>query len=325
MIYAGYLALMGRFAADYDDIVRSFPITSILFAVICLISFITRTREPLETVSVPFFALWLASTVVLLNSLRHKNAAALGVKFHLVNLAIIAAVALMGFAVSSHAFISACGAALLWLWRHLLSPLLMAFAMLLVGIGWGLVKLFGFLFPDRAKEENEEFFQMAVSSAEQMYQQVEGGDSKLFQAVITAIGIALFIGLAVFVIANVVKRRTPPRSDSLGAVTRESISRQDSRPAQPLLRGSPRQQVRHAFRRFMQMCAQMGEVRPGDASDRVCDVYRGSISDPDPESLREIWLQARYSGHEITAADARRARESLSALRAARRGAASKK
>ncbi len=325
MIYAGYLALTGRFAADYDDISRSFPLTSVFFAVICVAAFITKTMRHINAVSVPFFAMWLAATIVLLNTLRHRNAAALGVKFHLVNLAILAAVAALCLALSSHAFMAACGAVLLWLWQHVLSPLLMGFALLLVGIGYGAVKIFGFLFPDKADKEEPEFFEMAVSSAEQMYRQAEGGESPLFQAIMTALGIVIFIGLAVFVIMNIVKRRSAPRSDSFGTVTRESVTRRESRPAQTLLRGTPRYQVRHNFRRFMQLCASIGTVTPSDTSRQVCDLYRERVSGADPEDLRNIWLEARYSTHDVTAEDAKRSRDDLTALRAAQKAGTEKK
>jgi len=80
----------------------------------------------------------------------------------------------------------------------------------------------------------------------------------------------------------------------------------------------PRMAVRHHYRQFLKMCAKKG--RPPEAGDTSKDVNiknRGNFSGRGMHRLRELYIKARYSEHEIGKSDSAESGELVKNLRGA--------
>jgi len=80
----------------------------------------------------------------------------------------------------------------------------------------------------------------------------------------------------------------------------------------------PRMAVRHHYRQFLKMCAKKG--RPPETGDTSKDVNiknRGNFSGGGMHSLRELYIKARYSAHEIGKSESAESGELVKNLRGA--------
>ena len=80
----------------------------------------------------------------------------------------------------------------------------------------------------------------------------------------------------------------------------------------------PRMAVRHHYRQFLRMCAKKGNPpEAGDTSKDVNIKNRGNFSGRGMHRLRELYIKARYSEHEIGKSDSAESGELVKNLRSA--------
>ncbi len=320
--YVLFAAAAGRFGVEYDSFAGVFKPAATILALAVLSAFVFAPAGAAAKNALPYTVSYVIAGVLLLRLLRHDEAARrspgallLGVAAPLA--AVAAAVLLTGAGA-----LGALGDALGFLYRTLVAPILMGLAYAVYGVAWAFARALRFLFsPSGAEGNGEPVALPEIPDAGQLLP--ERGESPLGAQILIALGALAALFTAYLLFRKLLGTRVAPAAFAAN----ETRSRLDGPPSSqkraPFYARTPRDAVRRVYRRFLLLVEDAGTKLPPSATS--LDAVNAAISYFDAAAagqLRELYLLARYSAHEITRADVKRARTLLETVKKSKKGAA---
>jgi len=272
-----------------------------------------------KAASLPCLLLYLVFSIFILRLLRHEEEILSRPRFQLMNAGVLLLVCLVCLAFSSQAFLGLLGGLAGGFYRWIISPVMNLLALVATGVGWIVYFLMKGIKPGKNKVE----LGTGESVLEQMEQQLEAtggaGDGSWLNTVAAGVVIVLCAVAAVIIFKKLMERRERSQL-ALTGVQRSDLRQVESRGGRrgSILPGSPRQQVRDTYRRFLIFCMQRGmQVHLSDTSgDMLLAVQQQFWCDADAaETMRGIYIRARYSDGDITRQDAREMKQAFAKLK----------
>lgn len=320
--YVLFAAAAGRFGVGYDSFAGVFKPAAAILALAVLSALVFAPAGVAAKNALPYAVLYVIAGVLLLRLLRHDEAARRSPRAFLLGVAApLAAVAAAALLTGAGA-LGALGDALGFLYRTLVAPVLMGLAYAVYGVAWAFARVLRFLFSPSGGDGNGEPVALPeIPDAGELLP--ERGESPLVTQILIALG-ALFTLFAAYLLF---RKLLGTRVAAAGFPANETRSRLDGPPPvqkrAPFHARTPRDAVRRVYRRFLLLVEDAGTKLPPSATSLDAVNAAAGYFDAAPAGqLRELYLLARYSAHEITRTDAKRARFLLEAVRKSRKDAA---
>jgi len=272
-------------------------------------------RSTVEGYTLPFALLTLVTGVYLLQMLRQSDEVLRQRRFRLLNLAVLVGAVLIGLILSTPALLAGIQFVLGAAYRYVLAPIFLGVAYIFVGLAWLLGPLFNWLKNRQVPEEPQVMEESPFANVEEFVNTPGPVANAVLNVVIAAAVIGLMF-LAWKLLRRMLGYARLPGSAEVGETRSRAEQNQARRRAR--LSRSPRDQVRAAFRKLLLLCRTQGvaivpNLTSRDAADHVSHASWG-LAEP-PHTLREIYIKARYSDHDITKQDAHEAKAALAAIR----------
>lgn len=271
-----------------------------------------------SAISLPCLLPYLVFSIFILRLLRHEEEILSRPRFQMMNAGILLLVCLACLVLGSPAFLGLLKRLGSWFYRWLIAPVMNLLALVATGFGW----IFYLLMKNLKPGKHEVEMGTGESILEQMEQQLEAtggaGNGAWLNTIAAGVVIVLCAVAAVIMFKKLMERRQRSQLALTGA-HRTDLRQVESRTRRrSILPGSPRQQVRDIYRRFLVLCMQHGmQVSLSDTSDDMLVAVRQQFwCDADAaETMRGIYIRARYSEQEITLQDARIMKQAFSKMK----------
>ena len=261
--------------------------------------------------TLPLFVVWLLLTVFNLRLLRNSDTANFGGQFRVLNAAMVLGVALVGFLLGTDLAVTAFLTLIRLIYSYVIGPLFFVALCIFTVVPAALGYLFGLLMRlMRGLLGSQEVPEMDLAGFAIEFPEYDGSateSSVWLQRAAAAVLVILFLLIVFFIVRKLVSRRkAPPRPPR--TLERESVAVKTGR-----RRGygnSPAERVRAAYRKYLVLCGGLNIPVDGSAaSDVIRDSSAPYTGEEDTQALREVWLRARFSGGEITDAEAKGTRQ----------------
>lgn len=327
IVYTILIIRSKRWVLPVDAIRARLKLLLIVLPVLLFFTMISRSQVVLTQVSLPFYFVTLFTLFMLLRLLRHENPSELPKKYYALNALSLVIISLIAMALSSRVFLNAVFAVLSWLYLHIIGP---AFVYLAYAIVYGFVSIWNLIaslfhfertleVPDNPVNtiQNNEFTQEPPDVT---------GAPAWVNILFIVLGLALFAALVYFVARRLAMGRDTAYSG--GSTLAQSEPTPPGSKKQPSASPSsrtPRNRVRHYFRKLLRLCRKRGLLSEGSAlskglsSEKACAIAEtlavqaeasATTSDADSSKplsdtsgtmprtlsrLRHLYLPARYS------------------------------
>lgn len=307
----------GLFYEDIHAFRARFTVCIKVLPVLLLFGLII-SRTSLESMSLPFWPVFLFSGVLLLRLLRQSEEILRQTKFKILNAATLLATGVIGFALGSKAAVSAMLAALSAVYRLIFAPILLGISYAFVALLWLLEPIAALVFK---RQEAEEMPPTTEGPMQEMAEEmIQGEVSDLVGQIFTALAIIAAIIIIILVFKKMLGKRNAMAANA-GALEERSSAEESKRAGRdlPLFGGTPRQRVRAIYRKFLKLCRYYGIAEePDDTSRQIA--YQATAAGLCPgrecDDMRGIYVSARYSEAEITGDDVKTMRDKYNSIKA---------
>lgn len=251
-----------------------------------------------RTVVLPYAALMLTTSVLLMRSLRHDAAVYCKPSYQLVNLSAVALATLAAILLSTKTALAAYRALLKALYNTLILPVLTLLLRLLLEIMFAVEKLLkwlGVTAPelDEVKLDDEAIDEML----EQINgMEIEAADASGLRTVLIVLGIAAAALILVLFFRWLNQKKGGSVIQAPSGTTRVALAGNDRRENQK--ETSPVRTVRNQYRKFLKLCAARGAApKKHHTSLDMEEKARYALGANVPTGeIRDIYILARYDG-----------------------------
>ncbi len=300
-LYVGLMIWQKRYYMDHDSQSDFFRIgmfvvggLSIPFVLLMKMDFIA-----------PFVLLYLMSGIFMLRLMRQDAAIFNETKFRVLNLLTVCAIVLLAVLVSSDWFLSAVGMILGKIYDILVVPIFYV----IYTCGYALYYLFIEIifaggYGDTTKKLNIGGGDMNSMLPEGIEEQLV--DSTPFMMLLKGVFLIVGILLVLLLVYRNSKGRST-RSNGNVHIARTSVTM--IRPEEKIYSDrmpprEPRAAVRYYYRNFLRLCLSLGQEFPRHyTSQHIENVTAGNFDRETLKSMRQTYIRARYSEHDITKDD----------------------
>ena len=291
-VYMGWLVWKGDYTLSQNRQQRIFAAAwKVLPAAACLFA-IFGGYEPVAGVTIPFSVMMLASSILLMRSLRHDKGVYCQKKYQAVNVAVVAAVLAVSRLMSSSMAMELYRSALQGLYYIIITP----FSWLLMLLMNGLSEVIHIAKGEGGRSSGEEVVVHLKELAPLDTSQAESilpGSAKWFFA---AAGIAAVILLVFFFFRWLQKKGPVDETAGAGLEIRQVLER---KAAPQNENSSPVRKVRNLYRKYLRQCVSRGvTVKKSTTSMEVHHQVRNltDVDEKTAEEIRQLYISARYAG-----------------------------
>ncbi len=334
IIYLAVMVWIGAFKNSYSVALKQFFLLLKILPVVAVLTVVANNKDGFTQVMLPYFFMYLILMVMLLRMLRHSDEVAKDKKFTIMNTLEIGGVCGFGYLLSTGQILLALKFIFSCIMDYLVTPIMK-------GIGWLLSLIpralgaIGALInvelptPDLTIDLSDiDFSELqtgqgmpdAGDQAVMEYyaeEAAKGGDGVL-KYVGIALGVIIMVVL-VIILFRVLMRMGRRDDDNQFADSREIITDDGS---DEKLGRSARDRVRSCYRKFLRLCVREGLDPDLNLNSRQVNQSMVKVLDePAMDSLRDVYIRARYSSGEITEDDVKVARNMLGLAKKAGREA----
>ena len=290
LLYAVWLTVRKAYVPVWEIQAEIFSLYWKIFLGVLVVEWLIAPVET-RTMTLPAGLMASACCILLNRSLRHDPSVYRTPRFQLVNLAGVAAVAVIAALLGSETFLSIVGAGLKWFYDTLIAPLLMGviylFTLLIKGLSWVLS------FIKIEKPEKKEDMNLDSGEGSTEMELVEREDPAAVEFLTAVLIIAAAI--AVFFLLRALARsmRKARQEKAVQSVTRRYAA--EAVEHDPMPPRGPVRRIREIYRRFLRLCLRREIALT--RSDTSLDVQQKSeylFEQEDSAALRRLYLKARY-------------------------------
>ncbi|MBQ9535069.1 MAG: DUF4129 domain-containing protein [Clostridia bacterium] len=290
-----------------------------ILPLLLVIALVIGDFELIKRYCMPYLLAYLLGSVTLLRMLRHDAETMEQPRFRLLNAGALALLCLLCLLVSSEAALAAMGAGLRALYFYLIAPLLTVAGYAMAALGTVLYYILKLLLTPFISKEQRIMQQTPGEAVEELLEQSERIPPAILGVLVRVFWVLLLLLILFLIFRRLMGRRSgAERGDGGLRQSRERLDSPAERRAQSVLARDARAQVRRAYRRFLRFCTENGvSLRRSDTSRLIADSAASALPDCEGEidAMRDIYIAARYSEHEISADDAKAARQRLAEIK----------
>lgn len=309
-LYVLWLCYAGTFMPTWDTQKEIFSIYwKVLAGVFVFEALLDFSSAAASTL--PAGVMALACCILLNRALRHEESVYRTMRYQLVNLAGLAAVAFAALLLGSPAVLGAVGAALGWIYDNLISPVLMAllyvFIQLIKGISW----LFSWIHIEKVEETEVTNLESGDAASTDWMEFEEGGgvDIRILYAFLI-----ILAGVLLFLLLRKLAGSLRKKASVIQKVNERRLAVTQHEPEDPPAHGAVRK-IRELYRKFLRLCRKNSvELKRSDTSSDIEKKSRSLFPEEESEAFREIYIRARYRG-EADQKDAEEAADLLSGMK----------
>lgn len=299
-LYVGLMIWQHRYYMDHDSQAEFFR-TGIMIVGCLSIPFVLLMHFDYIA---PFILLYLLSTIFMLRLLRQDAAIFNETKFRVLNLMSVLAIVLLTVFISSDLFLSTAGMILGKIYNMLFVPIFYV----IYSCGYALYYLFIEIIFAGGWGDTTKKLDMGTAMMEQMPEGLEEQlvDNSPFLMLLK--GIFLLIGVLI-VVLWVYKTGKGRKERNNGNVREARTSVSMIRPEEKIYADhiaprEPRAAVRYHYRNFLRLCQSMGQEFPRHyTSQHIENMVAHNFDKDTLKSMRQTYIRARYSEHDITKDD----------------------
>lgn len=313
--YCALLVQKQLFAQSYTDACLSLSRNVAVLLALPFLALISGGFAMLTHYCVPYVLLFLGASILQTRMLRHDSATLKSRGFLLKNLLALAGVAALSLAASAPRFLALLAHGGKLLYQATLFPVLMLLAYAASAIIWLLGKILDLLnirfshYQPRPQEIAE-----AVGVKNIEYKQITEMDPRV-KAVILALVAVLVIALAAFLLYKLVASHRRRPADVAFTDTREKLETRRPPRREYFAPRDPQKAVRHYYRRFLEECRGKGvTITPESTTEEISGAAVAFFDAQAVSKLRDLYLEARYSGKPVTRQVAKEAKEAYNQI-----------
>ncbi len=320
--YVLFAAATGRFGVGYDSFVGVFKPAAAVLALATLSAVVFAPAGTAAKNALPYAVIYVIAGVLLLRLLRHDEAARHSPRAFLLGVAAPLGAVLLAVLLTGAGALGALGDALGFLYRTLVAPILMGLAYAVYGVAWAFGKALRFLFaPSGDGGDSGPMVLPEIPDAGELLP--ERGESPLVAQILIALGALAALFIAYLLFRKLLGTRVAAASFSANETRTRLDGPSAAKKRAPFYARTPRDAVRRVYRKFLLLVEDAGGRLPPSATSLDAVGAAAAYFDAAPaERLRELYLLARYSAHEIARADVKRAKTLLEAVKKSRKDAA---
>ncbi len=313
VLYVAFVIFRRTYEVGYDEMLTRFYTCLKILVVPMLIMVVANNWRGFVDVMLPYFFFFLVLTVMQLRMLRHNEKVLTDRRFRLMNVGEILLLCGAGYLLSSGYMLTAFRFLLGLVVRFVLRPVLTGIVYIFGGLAWLLNKAFSgidFHMEDvdlSGLDDLGQAMQQGDQTTQEYAQNPDSPVTRIMTYILIGIAVVIVI-LVVFLLFRALMRAGRRDDDNKFDDVRESLDDPDSGAARRLTH-APRDRVRRYYRKFLKLCDVRG-IGAGEHlnSLQINDQARRVFRTPSLSALRELYIKARYSSAEITAADVKDAR-----------------
>lgn len=316
MLYTAAAVILKRYSFDRAEFASFYKKAVCALAVWLLLALLFGGAERIGGSVAVFSVCFAACGVTLLRCLRQEASVRREPRFMLLCMAAPAVVTAAAVVLSLPQVTSAMGTALKFVYQNLISPILMLFAYVMVGVAYVVGAVIGEIKPADPTKNELELGKTELGEDMEKYLR-SARQSESAKQVMIALGICAFLAVAFFVFRRMLGRKKSSDALRQTAEIRSAASPyKNERPLASLLRPrTPAGLVRGYYARFLRRAEAAGIDLPlFFTSEMISLAVRGAFPEDAAEGLRGIYIRARYGGT-VTREDAKRARAFLDRLK----------
>lgn len=301
--------------ADYDSAQSRFFLCLKLLPAPIVLTIIAGNKAGFLEVMLPYFLFFLVLNVMLLRMLRHNEQVLSDGKFRALNLIQIGLLCSFGWLLTTGYVVTAFQFLVRQLVRFVLRPLCNLILYALGGVGWVLNKIFGGI--DLHLEDVDlsalDNLGQGMDESEQavmeFYEEASKNSETTRVLTYVAIGLAVIVTIVLIIVLFKILIRAARRpEDNKFADERSALDEEED--SGKRLGLSPRDRVRNYYRKFLKQALKAGLDPDENVDSRdIAQQMRRKFRPQALDGLRDVYIRARYSSQEITAADVKQARE----------------
>lgn len=313
-------AWTGSFAASRETVRSLFRFGIWTAMILILVSFGNAAKEAFIAL-IPTFAVFLLLSVLNMRLLRDESLLSLGGRFRLMNYALVVLCLLAGLFLSSETGLALLKSVGTVLYSYMIVPALLVIIVVVLAVPGLLIFLLSKLFTLimsllPAGEEGTPVFEFgpAVQEVLELEEEELRTLPDVLKKALIGLAVMLFLYLC-YLGAKALLRKKRAGEEQQGSPNFEKLSYDTVSAPRHLLPRNDREVIRFCYRRYLQLCRRRGLPAEGEIlSDALRDrsfFFTGEQTD----TLRRLWLKARYSEEECTAEEASEARRALRELK----------
>lgn len=304
VLYTALTILGRRFYMDRETHADFFR-GSIIACCICAIPFVMLME--LEHVIV-FILLFLISSIFLMRMLRQESEVFNNPRFRIINALSVLLVFVLALLMSSQAFLGAVLSLLGLVYRTLCLPVLYLISYLFMGVvyvvDWVIRTFFSSEGPTEDIMEN-------LSQGLEQLKPIAGDGAAGPSDTVTMIAQGILIVIAIIFVVILVLRNKKGRLSLERSSVQEFRSTivayrpEEKIPADRFPPREPRAAVRYYYRSFLRLCSRLGHDFPRNSTSASIEKAVSHRFDEETlQAMRETYIRARYSEHDISKEDA---------------------
>lgn len=314
-LYVGMLIWQKRYFIDHDSHVDFFRV-GMMVACVLSVPFVFLMK--LDYI-IPFIILFLLSAIFTLRLIRQDAEIFNETKFRMLNLLTVGGIMLLTLFISSDAFLSFSGMVLGKIYNILIVPIFYA----VYAFGYSIYYLiYQILLPHANTDSTNQFNSnlgdfMQENMGQQLEEELVNGDPFLM----ILRGVFLIVGVLLVIL--MVYRNSKGRSRKEEGSVREARSSVTiMRPEEKIYADripprEPRAAVRYYYRNFLRLCQNLGHEFPKFYNSKTIEnTVSHQFDENTLKTMRQTYIRARYSEHEITKDDVSNMKAQVKKLKA---------
>lgn len=251
-----------------------------------------------RSVVLPYAALMLTASVLMMRSLRHDPVVYCKPSYQLLNLSTVVLATAAAMLLSTKTALAAYRAVLKTLYNALILPILTLMLRILLEIMFAIEKILKWLGLTSPELEDVTLDDGAIDEMLEQINamEIEPADVSGLRTVFTVLGIAVAVLILFLFFRWMNRKKGETAAQAVSGATRVAISGSDHREAQK--ETSPIRAVRHQYRKFLKLCAARGAApKKHHTSLDMEEKARHALGPDVPGSeIRDIYILARYDG-----------------------------
>ena len=307
VVYVALTVITRRYYIDRDSQVDFFRNGCYAVTIMAVPFVILMSLEHI----VPFIVVYIFSGIFLLRTLRQDKEILKEKKYRIYNFLQIFGIFAASLIFSSNSVLQTGKDIFLFFYNLLLSPVVYLLAYIAAGIATLFGAIFKFFFPDFQPKyfDAQKLLDIMFAQTKQVQEQYDPGNMS-DTLILLGRGVIVLACIVTFVVFFISRTRGGKNKDSNGNVHEFRSAVTFMRPDEEKIYSDhfpprePRAAVRYYYRKFLRLCQQIGkEFPPHYNSLYIQNMVSGQFKEETLKSMRETYILARYSKHDISKDD----------------------
>lgn len=320
-VYCSTLVVRRNFYQSYESAVVNFKRCTVFLLILPVLTMVVGGLSVLGDNCAPYVLVFLCASILQTRMLRHDARTLESRGFQIQNLIAVALVLLLGLLSTTPVVMAAISAALKFVYFNAIIPMIRLLMYGVMGIIWVIVKVLSFIFPKfKAIFPPGEDFDIIIGLGEDLEYAEATGTPEFVQWIFAAIGIALLIWAAVYILKKLTERRNQNNEKAEFYDKREQLERREPPHKREFFAPrDPRAAVRHYYAKYLGECRKIGvPVRGAKTATDIAEAASDSFDKKAVGDLTQLYIIARYSSRNIEKSDAKSAKIAYNIIKSAK-------